>query len=405
VWRSVHEKQKQMEHQLEACNIPLFHGEARFVTPHRIDILGRVDDSVISVHAHNFVIATGSKPRDDPNIYTDGHVIMTSDHIQKNLTDFPESLAIVGAGVVGCEFATVFANFGRTKVHIINRSSRVLPFEDRDISSALEKRFLEKGVEIHHNSQVKSLREEKERAHLVLVDKSGKEKSLVVEKALLSIGRVPHSAIPGMASIGVQVNDNGTFVERNTQTSIPHIYVVGDATADVALVNMAEIEARYAINKMFGAPQNPLTYDNVSKIMFVDPLTAGVGLNEQEATAAKISHRVAFFRYDMSGRALTMGRTNGFIKLICTNDGKHRVLGARAMGRHASSLIGIISVMIHMGKPVSELAESLKTAYPAILEGLHECARMMDHSSIMKPEAFPESLMLKEVNFEEVAHA
>jgi len=393
-----------MEHQLDVCGIPLFHGEARFTTPHRVDVLGH-DGSVSSVNAHNFVIATGSKPREDPNIFTDGEVIMTSDHIQQNLSDFPESIAIVGAGVVGCEFATIFANFGRTKVHIINRSSRVLPFEDRDISSAVEKKFLEKGVIIHHNSQVKSLQRVKDHAELILVDKSGKEREIKVERALLSIGRVPYSAIPGMAGVGVQLNDSGAFVEKNTQTSVPHIYVVGDATAELALVNMAEIEARYAINKMFGEPQHPLTYDNVSKIMFVDPLTAGVGLNEQEATAAKISHKVALFRYDVSGRAMIMGQTNGFIKLICTNDDQHRVLGARAMGPHASSLIGIISVMIHMGKPISALSESLKTAYPAILEGLHECARMIDGNSILKPEAFPKSLKVNEVSFEDAVQA
>lgn len=99
-----------------------------------------------------------------------------------------------------------------------------------------------------------------------------------------------------------------------------------------------------------------------------------------------------------------MGQTNGFIKLICASEAEGcRLLGARAMGPHASSLIGIVSVMIHLGKPVTELSESLKTAYPAVLEGLHECARMMENSSIMKPEAFPESLILKEVTFEDVA--
>jgi len=129
-------------------------------------------------------------------------------------------------------------------------------------------------------------------------------------------------------------------------------------------------------------------------------------LNEQEASAARISHKVALFRYDVSGRAIIMGQTNGFIKLICTTEAEgSRVLGARAMGPHASSLIGIISVMIHLGKPISELAESLKTAYPAVLEGLHECARMMDNNSILKPEAFPNSLVMKEVNFEEEQQA
>jgi len=246
VWKSINLKQRQMEHQLTACKIPLMQGEARFITPHRIDVLGN-DGQITTINATNFVIATGSKPREDPNIYTDGHVIMTSDHIQRNLKDFPKSLAIVGAGVVGCEFATIFGNFGQTKVHIINRSSRVLPFEDRDISSAVEKKFIEKGIEIHHNSQVKSLKQEKNKAYLVLVDKSGNEKMLTVEKALLSIGRVPYSSIPGMAGIGVQVGDNGAFVEKDTQTSIPHIYVVGDATADVALVNMAEIGSTLAI--------------------------------------------------------------------------------------------------------------------------------------------------------------
>jgi len=396
IWKTVGERQKQMEQQLEFFKVPLLQGEARFISPHRIDVLSN-DGFVTSVNARNFVIATGSRPRDDPNIYADGQVIMTSDHIQKNLKDFPKSLAIVGAGVVGCEFATIFANFGKTQVHIINRSDRVLPFEDPDVSEVLETRFKQKGVIFHHNSQLKGIQEYDHKAHVVIIDKSGRESTLIAEKALMSIGRVPYTSIPGLLSVGVKLNKKGSFIERDTQTSVPHIYVVGDATADISLVNMAEIEARYAVNKIFGVKQEPLTYDNLSKIMFVDPITAGVGLNEQEAKEHKIGYKVAIFKYDLCARAMVMGQTIGFIKLICSIDGSNRVLGARAMGPHASSLIGVVSVMIRMGKPVNELYESLKTAYPAILEGLHESARMIDGASIWKPEAFPNSLIYKEV--------
>jgi len=250
VWKVIEERQRQMEYQLKYFKIPLIHGEARFVTKNKIDAVDRNGD-VITINAKNFVLATGSRPRDDPNIYADGHVIMTSDHIQKNLEDFPKSLAIIGAGVVGCEFATTFGNFGKTKVHIINRSTRVLPFEDIEISKILEEEYIANGVTIHQNSRIKWVREINGEAHILMSCADGKEKTLIVEKALLSIGRVPNTCIPGLTKIGVQFNDRGAIVEHETQTSVPNIYAVGDITADVALVNMAEIGLIYFLIDLF----------------------------------------------------------------------------------------------------------------------------------------------------------
>ena len=182
-----------------SCHIKLLQSEAlnnifkyerglgSFIDNHHIEIL-KPNQTKKIIYAENIIIATGSKPRSLPNIDVDEKVIMTSDGVD-HMSEFPKSMVIVGAGVIGCEYATIFSNFGKTKVFLIDRSDRVLPFEDEDISDLISKNLKEKGVTIHSKAQLERLEQKDGSVEYELSYKDGKKEVINVEKALLSVGR------------------------------------------------------------------------------------------------------------------------------------------------------------------------------------------------------------------------
>jgi len=344
------------------------------------------------IHAENIVLATGSSPRKLPNIEIDEKTILTSDGIF-GIDDYPESLVILGAGVIGCEFATIFANFGKTKVKIIEKQDRILPFEDEDISDLVTSNFEKRGVEVHKNSSL--IRMEKTadgKVEFELEYPDGRKEVHVVEKALVSVGRVPNSANIGLEDLGIEINNRGNVVDDDTQTQVPNIYAVGDLSGHIALVNVGELEGRRSIEKMYREEGGqPLTYSNVSSIMFLAPAVATVGMNEQNCREKGISYKAVKIDYSCIARAIAMRKTEGFFKILVTNDDEMKILGMRAVGEHASSVIQGVALLIQMDAGIREL-ESLIHPHPSIIEGIQECVRMLTGSPIFKSSIFTDKL-------------
>ena len=335
------------------------------------------------------VLATGSTPRKLPNIEIDEKVILSSDGIG-HIKDFPKSMVILGAGVIGCEYATIFANIGKTKVNIIDKQDRILPFEDTDISNLISENFEKKGIEIHKESQLTRMEIINGQVEYELTDKDGNASIHHVEKALVSVGRIPNTKGLGLEEIGVEMTDRGHIKDVNTRSSVKNIFAVGDLTSHMALVNVGELEGRHAIEQMFDKPE-PITYTNISSIMFLDPEVATVGLNEQQAQALGIDYRVVKMDYSCIARAIAMRKTNGFFKILVTDDENMNILGMRALGEHASSTIQAVSLLISMNKGVDELA-NLIHPHPSIIEGIQECARMLRGNPIFKSSVFNDKL-------------
>ena len=404
---AIAEKVGQLERQVEALERPLVgrqgsithvRGTASFLDPHRVYVRGtdQGDDHVIT--AHHVVLATGSKPRELPGMPIDGQYIVSSDQLMR-LDCFPRSLVIVGAGVVGCEFATIFANFGQTKVYLIDRADRILPFEDEDIAQVCTTRLEAKGVTIHHKCQLVDLKVVDGSVHYTIRHDTGGVETIVVERALISVGRVPNTQGLDVEKAGLCLTDRGHLEDDDTRTCVPHIHAVGDVTLDLALVSVAEIEGRRAADRMFGGdPDQPISYDNVPTIMFLDPEVAGVGLNEQQAQARRVPYRVAVYDYSLVNRAIAMRAASGFVKLLVSDDEEMRILGMRALGVHASTSIETVSLMISQGRSVRDLAELLHP-HPAVTEGLQDCVRMLLGSSVMKPEVFRAELRISRIGY------
>jgi dihydrolipoamide dehydrogenase len=185
---------------------------------------------------------------------------------------------------------------------------------------------------------------------------------------------------------------------------VPNIYAVGDVTLDVALVSVGEIEGRHAAERITGKASGALAYDNLSTIMFLDPEVAAIGLNEQEAQKRRLPYRVAVYNYALVNRAIAMRATEGFVKLLVTDDDDMKILGMRALGVHASTTLEAVSYMIQHGRSARELAELLHP-HPAVTEGLQDCVRMLTGSSIYKPAVFRSELRLSRIGYAEDGEA
>jgi len=366
-------------------------GTAKLVSQHSVEVITGSEDEIIE--AENFVIATGSKPRKLANIPIDEKIIVTSDGVE-NFENFPKSLVILGAGVIGCEWATIFSNFGYTAVNIIDKAERILPFEDDDVTDVVEANMKKQGITVHKKSNLLSMRIVDGEVEYILEYTDGRKEMHRVEKVLVSVGRVPHTQNLGLERVGINILPNGHIENYDGQTNVPNIYVAGDISSDVALVNVAELEGRHVIEKMYGLSDDIITYNNVSTIMFVQPEVAGVGMNEKRALQNKISYKVVKIRYDMIPRAIAMRNNDGFFKILVTNDNEMKILGMRAVGVHASSAIQAVALLISMDKGVEELADMVHP-HPSIIEGIQECIRMLLGKSVLKPEFFKGMLMCK----------
>ena len=366
-------------------------GKASLIS--RNDVLIEKDSGSECVFADNIIIATGSRPRKIPSIKIDEKIIMTSDGIS-SLEEFPESLVVLGAGVIGCEFATIFSNFNKTKVHVISKDDRILPFEDSDLAKVIENNLESNRVLIHRESILEKMDIIDGKVEYILEHPDGNKEVFQAEKALISVGRVPNIESTGLSEIGVELSETGHIIDDDTQTSVPNIFAAGDITADIALVNVGELEGRHAVEKIYGKPKRPIIYENISTIMFLTPEVAGVGMNEQQAQKSEINYRVASFDYRCIPRAVAMRNTQGFFKILVSDDDEMRILGLRAVGEHASSAIQAVALLIATNKGIDELAELIHP-HPSIIEGIQECIRMILGKSIYKPYIFKDYLQFK----------
>jgi dihydrolipoamide dehydrogenase len=369
-------------------------GEARLLNNN--EVLIKKEGEEETIFADNIILATGSRPRKLSHIPIDEKIIVTSDGIE-SFSEFPESMVILGAGVIGCEWATIFSNFGHTKVNIIDKADRILPFEDKDISLTIETSLEDNGVTIHRNSRLIRMEIVEGKVEYELSYKDGSKRIFKVDKALVSVGRIPNIENLGIEKLGIKLNANATIFDKDTQTNISNIYAVGDVSADVALANVAELEGRHAVEKMFCNKTKALSYNNLSTIMFLNPETAGVGINEQEAQEKGLCYKVVSMDYSLIPRAIAMRSTQGFFKILVTNDNEMKILGMRAVGEHASSAIQAVALLISMDKGIDALAE-LIYPHPSIIEGIQECVRMLKGNSVLKPEIFKDTLRCKVVN-------
>lgn len=400
VFSAVREKEYQIRSQIETFSkkeessksITLLEGWGKF-TSNKTIIVNKHDGESVEIEADNFIIASGSHPRKHPLFEIDGERIISSDHIL-NLKKFPREILIVGAGVVGCEFATIFAEFGQTKVHLLDSQERVIPFEDDDVSDYAGKMLTDIGVNIYHKASLRGIQKHKNYIDVTLDYKDGHTEVISVETILVSIGRVPSVKKLGLENINACISERG-LIQTNDQCKVcDNIYAAGDISGHNALVNVAEMEGRFAAKAIENKIKFPLRYGNMSTIMFFNPEISAIGLTEKECQQDSIAYKVVVYKHSLISRAIAMRETQGFFKMIVTDEENPRVLGMRAAGpQSAASIMYIATLMDH---DVC-LGEIMKTVHPhpSMTEGIQECIRILLGKSILKAEAFPQHVSIR----------
>lgn len=395
VLTAIREKQGQIREQLKAFapdrfsgpgSITFKRGNARIESSTRVAI-SRRSSKTESIDTDNILICSGSKPRQLPHIPVDQTRILDSDGILR-LKTFPKRMMIVGAGIVGCEYATIFSNYGQTKVIVVDHKERILPFEDEDISDFVSQNLVQNGVTILHSSRLEKVQTTPNGATVLLADNAGNIHREAVDVLFMSIGRVPSTDTLGLENVGIEPDERGFLTVTDDCRVGGNIYAAGDITLHPALVNLAESEARHAVKRMFGDICKPQSYDNISTVMFFKPPVAAVGLNEKKCREKKIAYRVGVYANALLPRAIAMRATDGFVKIIISKEEPYKILGMRAAGPQASNTIMTIAMLMDQD---TSLKDALKTSHPhpTISEGIQECLRMLLGKSIYKPSVFP----------------
>ena len=372
-----------LQDRIRRLGVTLISGHATF--ENRNTIL--VNDE--RVRAAQVIIATGTLPRLLPGIDVDGHHVVTSDEIM-GIDALPESLVVLGGGVIGCEFAGMFAALG-SQVKLIDTQDRILASEDQDISDFLSKAMVRNGVEVMSSCRFKSLKVLDSVVHTRLAN----DDTLESEVILLAVGRTPCTQDLGLEHVGVDVDDRG-YVPTNhqMQTNVSNIYAVGDVglrntPVDMALVHVAQAEGRCSAYHILGEDFNQ-SMDHIPYIIFSLPMVAGAGLAESLAGEKYGKVRVGKYPFGRNHRAHAMGSPFGFVKLIVGPDGDDRMLGIRAIGRDVDSLISAASIMIEQQLPYTYLINSIMP-HPSLMECLQGAANIIsgDALAFEEHEEFP----------------
>jgi dihydrolipoyl dehydrogenase len=319
------------------------------------------------------VIATGSRVKGIPQIglELDKTTVISSDEALF-LEKAPATLAVIGAGAVGCEFADIFHAFG-TKVTLIEALPRILPMEDAEASDALTRSYRKRGMTVYAGAKVTKATVSKDKATLQF-EAGGKTETVEVEKVLMAAGRAVNTEGMGLQEAGVQLTEAGFVrVDRETlETTSPGVYCIGDVAGPPMLAHKGYREGTTVAERIAGQHPHPIRYDNVPSVTYCHPEVASIGLTEDQAKERKLDYQVGRFPFSANGRARTAGETEGFVKII--RDKKYgEILGAHIVGSHASELIHELTVARENEYTVEEVDLAIH-AHPTLSEAIAEAA-------------------------------
>jgi dihydrolipoamide dehydrogenase len=351
--------------------ISYLQGEAAFRDARTLDI-SKVDGGRDTLSFEHAIVATGSRPSTIPGLSIDSPRVMDSTGAL-NLPDRPESLLVVGGGYIGLELGSVYAALG-SKVTVVEMTDGLLPGADRDLVNILAKRVETMAAAVLLNTKVVSMKDTGSGISVAFEGSGNGPKEATFDRVLVSIGRRPNSAVPGLDRTKVQVGERGFIeVDESRRTAEPTIYAIGDVVGEPMLAHKASHEGRVAVDAIAGerVAFEPLA---IPAVVFTDPEVAWCGLTENDARKQNREITVARFPWGASGRALTLDRPDGMTKLILDPQ-TERVLGAGIVGPGAGELISEAVVAIEMGTNATDLKMSIHP-HPTLSETLMESAEV-----------------------------
>ena len=349
---------------LKANKVDTCNGTATLTDKNTI-IVSKPDGTTEQLHAKNVVIATGSEPAEPPLFEIDENQVLTTTGVL-NLTELPESLLIVGGGVSGCEFASIFSALG-CQVTVLELLPTILATEDVQVIRHIQLFMKRKGITIHTGAKLTHVK--KSDASVTAVLESGEE--ITAQKMLVSIGRRYNTESIGLEKVGVRTENGKIVVDAKMQTNVPGIYAVGDVASRYLLAHVASAEGKVAAQNCLNNPIE-MDYQVIPWCVFTLPEIGHVGMTEKEATDEGYEVKVGRFPYAANGKALGLRETDGFVKTVSDADSGD-ILGVHIVGAQASTLIHEAAVAVRLGASAADIAHTVH-AHPTLSEMMMESA-------------------------------
>jgi dihydrolipoamide dehydrogenase len=358
---------KGVEFLMKKNKVDVIKGFGRLAGPGKIEVTSPAGTQI--VEAKNIVLATGSEARMLPGLVPDAKRILTNIEIL-NLNYVPKSLAVLGAGAVGVEFASCFHRFG-SKVSLFEMLPRIVPVEDEDISRDLERYFKKSGIRVETGAKVSNVATTESGVRFTATLANGKEEIVEAEALLVAIGRKPNTENIGLEGTRVQLDRGFIKVDPFQRTGEPGIYAIGDIVAGTPqLAHVATAEGMVAIAHIAGKPVTPVNKNRIPGATYTEPGIGSVGLTEAQARAQGYDVRIGKFPFAANSKASILGQHDGFVKIV--SDAKYgEILGVHIIGPEAFELIGEGVLAMEAEATVETLTHTIH-AHPTIYEALGE---------------------------------
>lgn len=345
----------------------------------KISAKGEVSvDGKSKLHADNILVATGSRPMQVPGFECDEQQVLSSNGVLA-MTRLPASMIILGAGAIGCEFASVLNNFG-VKVTLVEAMEHVLPSEDFETCAVLDRCLQRDGIDVRTATRAAKLTKTANSVTVILQNSNGETDQVTAEKALVVFGRVPNTEDLGLPEMGVKTDGRG-YVEIGDycQTSATGIYAIGDITRTPALAHVAAKEGEIAVAHMVNGSALPLGHEKsvdpmaVPSAIYCEPQVAGFGLREDTAIARGIVLKKSVFNYTGAGKSIAVGKPEGLVKILC-DPKTDELLGAHIVGHNATELIHELLLARNSELLPEDIANTIH-AHPTVSEAVMEAVR------------------------------
>jgi len=349
---------------LKRAKVRTIEGEARFLDGKTVEIATSAGAQI--VHAETVVIATGSTPVELPFLPFSDNVISSTEALC--LSRVPPSLAIVGGGYIGLELGIAYAKLG-AKITIIEAGDRLLPQYDAELTQPVMTRLAELGIDVQTNSQARGLSADK--TALRVERESGDETLVHADKYLLTVGRRPNTTGSGLENLVLDTDGPFIAIDAQCRTSMRGIYAIGDVTGEPMLAHRAMAQGQMVADIIAGKKRS---WDTrcIPAVCFTDPEIVTVGLSPEDANVQGIRTTVGVFPFQANGRAMTLERHDGFVRVVARED-NNVLLGVQAVGPHISELSAAFALAIEMGARLDDIAHTIH-AHPTLSEGFQEAS-------------------------------
>ncbi|MBR0135100.1 MAG: dihydrolipoyl dehydrogenase [Clostridia bacterium] len=349
----------------KAHGVKVIKGFGRIVDEHTVSVSSEGNEETFTFD--KLILATGSAPARPPIPGIDGQNVVTSDDIL-SMTELPESFVIIGGGVIGIEFATLFASLGKP-VTVIEMMPSILPGVDADIVKLLSRVLKKKKVSVINNAKVTAI----DGGDIVTVhyELNGEAKTAEGACCVVSVGRRAMTADIGLDRVGIEMNRAFVVVDEHMRTNIPNIYAIGDITGKIQLAHVATAQGFIAAANACEVGEEKMDYGIVPSCIYTSPEIAFVGLSEDKCKAQEIEYKLGSFNVAGNGRAMIMGDAMGTVKLIAAPDGK--LLGAQIMAPRATDMIAELAAVLKLGGSVEDVSKTIHP-HPTVCESICEAA-------------------------------